>query len=92
MNVIKNFKEKNEGLFFILKNRLWNKNKTEDNYYEESSELLYLIEDAKNEEELSKKILSFYLLNEVNDNFSNYEEIVKEISVDYLEFLNRNNF
>lgn len=92
MKQIKNFESKNEGLFYILKNILWNKDKTEDDYYNESSELLFIIEGVTDVKELSAKILSYYLVNAVNDSFSNYEGRVPDIARDYLIFIKDNNF
>lgn len=84
MKTINNFNKKNEELFKILRNHLWDKNKEEFDYLEESSELLFLIEGVLEPLVLSKKIEAYYLLNKIDDKFSNYEEICKIIANEYL--------
>lgn len=85
MKKIKDFKTKNEILFKIIRNNLWDVNKTEDDYLNSSSEILFLIEGLDNVKEVSEEIENFYLNNEINDKYGNYKEISKAIAIEYLD-------
>ena len=89
MKTINNFNKKNDALFKILRNHLWDKDKDEFNYLDDSSELLFLIEDVLESSVLAKKIESYYLINKIDDKFSNYEEICKIIATEYLVALKK---
>lgn len=85
MKNIKDFNYKNEILFKIIRNKLWNVEKDENDYLNDSSEILFLIEGLDTFEEVSFEIEKFYLNNKINDVYGNYSEISKVIAVEYLK-------
>lgn len=85
MKNIKGFDVKNEILFKIIRNNLWDVNKNEDDYLNASSELLFVLEGLTTIEDVSTEIENFYLNNEIDDKYGNYPEISKVIAKEYLE-------
>lgn len=85
MKEIKDFEKKNEILFKIIRNNLWSIDKNENDYLNDSSEILFLIEGLDSVEEVSIEIENFYLNNRINDVYGNYAEISKVIAREYLE-------
>lgn len=85
MKNIKDFDVKNEILFKIIRNNLWDVNKNEDDYLNASSELLFVLEGLTTIEDVSTEIENFYLNNEIDDKYGNYQEISKVIAKEYLE-------
>lgn len=85
MKNIKDFEKKNNILFKIIRNNLWSIEKDEDDYFNDSSEILFLIEGLNSVEDVSLEIEKFYLNNKVDDVYGNYSEISKVIARDYLE-------